>query len=385
MEIFRIDTAAGRKKLDPRPAPYFVKIDKGKALGYRKGKNCGSWVARMVEGDGKNIYYKIEVNGVDDPQREYGEALKLAQTWFSLQERGVKTRYLLRDAIEDYLAYLQTEKSNTVHKTAASVLAGIPKKTMETPVHELTTRQLDKWRTSFLQKSDDAELLRRSQNTSNRRWSDLRACLNRAFQQGYVADKTAWERIQPYRRAQRGRQIFWTQAEVTRLQTASNAISKDFYNLVQAGLLTGCRVGELRTLKLKNFDKENELLDIVESKTGHREVFLSASAVTFFKTMSRDKHPEAWLLGYNNRQWPEDYHHKLFRIARKNAEIDPESTFYCARHYHISQGLQAGISVDLIAKNCGTSPAMIHQFYGKFTRASQKEAAIKLGIAMGLE
>lgn len=311
---FRLDTAAGRKKLEPRPAPYFVKIDKGKALGYRKGQTGGSWVARIISADSKTIYFKIKVD-TEDPQKEYGQALKAAQEWFSLQDKGVKTDYLLKDAVADYLAYLQTEKSRTVFTTAASVLKGIPEKLLECPVYELTTRELDKWRVSFLKQSDDSEVLRRSQNTSNRRWSDLRACLNRAFQQGYVSDKNAWERVQPYRRAQRGRQIFWTPEEVVRLLEEAKKISTDFYNLLHAALLTGCRIGELRALRAKDFDKENEVLDILESKTGHRQVFLSESAVKFFKALSKDKHPAAWLLDYRNRQWPEDYHHKLFRVS----------------------------------------------------------------------
>jgi integrase len=384
MKNFRIDTLAGRNKLPPRQAPYFIKLDKGQSLGYRQGKTGGSWLARLINADDKTLYFKIVVN-VNDPQKEYGEAVKQAQEWFSLQEKGVKTDYLLKDAIDDYLNYLQKEKSAAVHKTAAGVLKGIPERLQKIPVHELTTRQLDKWRVSFLSESKDAELVRRSQNTSNRRWSDLRACLNRAFQQGYVVDKTAWDRIQPYKKAQKGRQIFWTPREANNLLTAAKALNRDFYRLIKAGLLTGCRIGELTSLKVKDFDKANELLSIKASKTGHREVFLSTPAVTFFKAMAKDKHPAAWLLDYKGREWPEDYHHKLFRRCRKNAEIDPDSTFYCARHYHISQGLQAGISVDLIAKNCGTSPAMIHQFYGKFTRTAQKEAAAKLGNAMGIE
>lgn len=112
---------------------------------------------------------------------------------------------------------------------------------------------------------------------------------------------------------------------------------------------------------------------------------LSPSAFSFLIERSKSKHPEAFLLDYRGRQWPEDYHHKIFRKLRAKTEIDQDSTFYCCRHFYISQGLRADVSVELIAKNVGTSPAMIHQFYGKFTKSSQKMAAAQVDAALGID
>ena len=382
MRKFRIDTKAGREKLEPRSSAYYKKIDKGKSIGYLKGKTGGSWVARLITPGENQQFHKIHVQNTD-PQKVYGEALKKAQEWFDLKSRGVQTDYLLNDAIEDYILYLRTEKSNDVWKTAANVLKNIPPQLKNTPVYKLTTHQLDRWRTFVVKQSDDPETVRKSKNTSNRRWSDLRACLNRAFKQGYVADRTAWERITPYKKVIKGRQIFWTPEEVERILEESRKLNPDYYRLIKGALLTGARIGELRSLKVK--DLLDDILQIRAGKTGHRDMFLSSAATRFLKLSSRNKTPEAWLLDYHGRQWPEDYHHKLFRKIRQLAGINPESTFYCARHFYISRGLQAGITPDLIAKNCGTSPAMIHQFYGKFTRKAQKEAAAKIGAALGIQ
>lgn len=374
----RIDTAAGRKRLPVRKEVYYYKVDKGKHIGYRKGKTGGSWWARLTVNQ-QRAFQQLEFKS-SDPQKEWGVALKLAQEWFKLQEQGVNVDYAVSDAIMDYITYLEQEKSAAVFKTAQAVLKSVPASLQETPVHKLTTRQLDKWRKTFLKKGDK-EQVRRSQNTSNRRWSDLRACLNRAFQQGYVADKTAWERIQPYKKAQRGRQIFWTPEEVAGLLAAAQNIDRDFYKLLQAGLLTGCRIGELRSLKVKDF-AHGQLS--INGKTGIRDMQLSSTSIKFCKRQAKNKTPEAWLLDYRGRQWPEDLHHKMFRKVRSMVKVDPDSTFYCARHYFISVGLQAGISADLIAKNVGTSPAMIFQFYGKFTGESQKEAAEIIDQALGI-
>ena len=58
---------------------------------------------------------------------------------------------------------------------------------------------------------------------------------------------------------------FLTSAEALRL---ANASDPEFRPLVRAALLTGCRYGELRALKVGDFDRENETLAIRQSKRG---------------------------------------------------------------------------------------------------------------------
>lgn len=375
-----LKTKSGRDKLAPRPAPYFMPLDQGASLGLRKNKTGHQWVARLLH-EGKYTSTSLDIEE-RDPQKEYGAALRAAQEWFNHQRQGVKVDYTLRDAIIDYIDYLQAEKSVAVWKTAKGVLDNIPEPLLRVPVHQLSTRQLDQWRVSYVINEGDPDTLRRSQNTSNRRWSDLRACLNRAFQQGYVTDKSIWERIKPYGRVQRGRQIFWTAEEAQRLLGCAYETSPDLGLIIEAGLLTGCRIGELKALRADDFD--GETLTISDSKTGHRQMFLSRPAIKLFKKLSKNKISKAWLLTFQGRQWAEDRHHKLFRQAREKAGIHEESTFYCCRHYYISKALAAGVSVELIAKNVGTSADMIHRFYGKFTAKSQREAVAIAGENLGI-
>ena len=42
----KITTRNARSKLTPRKAPYWRSIDRGAHIGYAKGKNGGSWIAR---------------------------------------------------------------------------------------------------------------------------------------------------------------------------------------------------------------------------------------------------------------------------------------------------------------------------------------------------
>ncbi len=49
----KIDTRSSRTKLTLRREPYWTVIAEGRAVGYRKGKKGGTWVARRRDSDGK--------------------------------------------------------------------------------------------------------------------------------------------------------------------------------------------------------------------------------------------------------------------------------------------------------------------------------------------
>jgi hypothetical protein len=46
----KLDTRSVRAKLTPRREPYWTVISAGCAVGYRRGANGGTWVARMRDG-----------------------------------------------------------------------------------------------------------------------------------------------------------------------------------------------------------------------------------------------------------------------------------------------------------------------------------------------
>ena len=55
-----IQTVADRKKLDPRPAPYFARLEQGAFIGYRKlADGAGTWVARWRDEHGKQINHTL--------------------------------------------------------------------------------------------------------------------------------------------------------------------------------------------------------------------------------------------------------------------------------------------------------------------------------------
>jgi integrase len=66
-----------------------------------------------------------------------------------------------------------------------------------------------------------------------------------------------------------------------------NACAPDFRKLVQAGLLTGCREGELLAVRARDFDAESETLLIADGKSGKpRRVPLTSEGVVLFESLT---------------------------------------------------------------------------------------------------
>jgi len=109
---------------------------------------------------------------------------------------------------------------------------------------------------------------------------------------------------------------------------------------------------------------------------------LSTPALTWFKTQVQDKHPQAWLLPRDDgTPWGKSHQHRPMKAAVKAAGLPPETVFYSLRHYHISKALTAGVPVQMVAENCGTSVGMIEKHYGKFLAKDRKRFMnrVKLG------
>ncbi|MEE8144319.1 MAG: hypothetical protein V3T57_02820, partial [Kiloniellales bacterium] len=83
----KIDTRSARTKLVQRREPYWARIARGCALGYRKGKSGGTWIARWQSPDGRKNYQAIrkaddaiEADGVG--VLSFDQAQDRARDWF---------------------------------------------------------------------------------------------------------------------------------------------------------------------------------------------------------------------------------------------------------------------------------------------------------------
>src|SRR5262249_38977594 len=153
-------------------------------------------------------------------------------------------------------------------------------------------------------------------------------------------------------------------------------------------LLTGARPapGELAQCRVRDFRADLHVLTIKHSKTGERDVVLTAEAVGFFETIAAGKAPDDLLLPKDDGAsgWGYNHQSKPMRAAVARAKLSRDTCMYSLRHTYASQSILAGMNLKLLADNMGTSIKMLETHYGKFIAASRRklieESAFKLGL-----
>lgn len=402
MPTANIRTPAGRSRLEPRREPYFVKIAKGQHIGFRRLETGGTWVAKATTG--KTRQYRPLGAELEIP--EYKDALRAALDWFhdlADEERPDDAR-TVADAIDDYVKDLRTRKGadaagrarqtadrhilRTTKAAAAASGDGIGK----VEIAKLTTRRLKAWRDGLIEKSDDPEAIRRSKDTANRVLSILKAALNLAFRDGVARSDAAWRRVAPFRDVTRARDVFLSVAQCDALCAACGP---DFRPLVRSALLTGARYGELTRRRVSDIDLKQGILRIPDGKTGPRNVVLSDAGIAHFRALAKDKLPSA-LLHYREEtrtdettgeprtelvEWGKSEQHRRIKravndaneaIAKPADRLPVETCFYSLRHTHASLALLAGVNIQILAENIGTSVRMLEKHYGKFLHADRR-------------
>lgn len=357
---YRIDTAAGLKALEPRREPYWRKITAGRYIGYRKLRDgTGSWIARFTTADRKQKYLSLSA-GID-----YQEADKEARRFFEAQDKGGDSRYTLQQAIDDYVEDRRAAKgAGVADKARKDLTRHIPSALLRLPVAKLTTRQLINWRNSLVKSSDDPDELRRSRATANRYWSTFRACLNLAAKGNRALDRETWRAVGMFEGVDEARKVILTDEQARKLLEVTRG---GFRDLCEAALLTGARYGELASMLVEDFDPTQGTVRVRKGKTGARDIHLSDAGVETFKRYAKGKLPRALLLPKDDgTRWDASHQQVPFRRAVEAAGLPRDTVLYSLRHTHISRACLAGIPVQVIAENCGTSILMIQRHYAKF-------------------
>jgi integrase len=249
-------------------------------------------------------------------------------------------------------------------------------------VAALTTPELKKWRDGLLPAADadsDDEAMRRAKGTANKYQSYFWAALELAYETGHVATNDAWRRIKPFGNVDKPRDFYPSAAQVS---TLLENCDESFRPLVRAGLLTGFRLQALSGAIVADFDAHDGTLNVRHDKGHERVAALSSAAVELFKQQAKDKLPNAYVfLRADGCAWGKSHQHRPFREACKKGKLPREFIFYSLRHYFISRALLAGVNVHALAKNVGTSPAMITKHYGKFIRTDYRDMLDRVEVA----
>ncbi|MEW8073624.1 MAG: tyrosine-type recombinase/integrase [Candidatus Thiodiazotropha endolucinida] len=371
-----ITTPTQRRKLTPRRNPYFKRLYPGRHLGYRKLEDGGTWIARiLIDGE-----YKFRKLGSDEAM-DYEAAAKAADAWFDevgqLEEK-TDLRYTVKQCVSDYVAHLRVENSEKSSRAVnQSLQKHLVKSLGKVELSHLTTSQLKRWRDRLVKVSDDPEKVRRSKDTANRILSMAKAAFNLAFRSGRIGTDTAWRRVSVFKDVGENRKLFLTAKQVNRLLEHSEG---GFKNLLIAAKLTGARYGELITARVYNLDQINGTLHL-DGKTGERDCYLSDDALSFFKQITKDRLPNAYLLIKDDgTPWGKSHQHRPMKAAVKAAKLPSETVFYSLRHYYISKALLAHVPAQIVAENCGTSIRMLEKHYAKFIGSDRRKLLSEVAL-----
>jgi integrase len=388
----RLNTRSSREKLATRREPYWTVISEGCALGYRRGTNGGTWVARFRDDSGRQHY---EALGPADDAREaddlsvfsFPQAQARARDYFTRKAReaaGGFTRssgpFTVADALTGYFEHYVRRGGKALGHMQSTARTYILPVLGETLVTKLSRRQLEHWHDAITQSAPrvrsrpgaaqrfrahqlDAEGLRRRRATANRALTILKAALNHAHHDGRTATADAWAQVKAYRGVDAARLRYLSDDEARRLV---NVCSADFRLLVTAALLTGCRFGGLADLVTEDFNADAGTITIRTSKGGKpRHVVLTDEGREFFARMQLRAGTNSPLLTKaNGRSWSASDQQRPLAAACAAARI-ASVTFHGLRHTYASRLVMKGVPLPVVAAQLGHSDTrMVEKHYG---------------------
>lgn len=378
----RIDTPTARVKLTPRREPYWHKIQTAGYLGYRRTQTGGTWIARWRTPEGQEYNALGPLDSID-PKDQFDRAAELAREWFS--SRGARPSsgaYTVKDCVNDYVRNRRKEKGEKAATDAEQRLYKHVVATLgDTRLDKLTLAQVEQWREGMV-KDGDEDAVRRSKDTANRTLSIFKAALNLAWRRDLVGSDRAWRRVKAFQDVGEARKVFLTEKQAEAL---IHAAPPDFATLLRSALITGARYGELVEARVMDLDTQHGTLRL-SGKTGARDCYLSDAGLSHFKSMTKGKLPGAYLhTREDGEPWLKSHQIRRMRAAvaaanKKGAKVPGDCTFYALRHTHISRALIAGVNVQVLAENTGTSVRMIEKHYGKFLKADRRAMFNKVAL-----
>jgi integrase len=367
----KIDTPEHREKLSPRREPYWDRITQGKHLGFRKTNIGGHWIARLHPSGGKRQFKPLG----SEQKLDFSTALAKALEWLEdiCGPEPAETR--VKHAISHYLDYLYDECSPSSYSTMKSRAdRHILPQLGEQRIADLKTKDYEDWLSGTakrIERGSDNESRRKARYGANECLKILKAALNQAHKSNRELPRDEWSHVERLKGGvTAGRKIFLTGNEPQRLV---NACEGAFRDLVMFGLMTGCRLGEAYSMRVRDFDPDRGEWDVEFSKTGPRVCVLQDDSIVLLRRLcAGKKKDDVVFLRDDGVPWNRANVQPPMKRAVARAELDPATTYYALRHSYISSQLKAGVPPQIVAENVGTSVTMIEKHYGKFLPSEKR-------------
>jgi integrase len=395
----RLETRAARERLKSSRHPYWRTISTGCHIGYYRGCRAGSWIARCKKSGAKG-YFQRSLGEADDLREANGltilnfrQAQERARSWFDDilgSKYGRPDRYTVGDALDDYLKRF-TGKS--LDKTRHTIERHIRPVLGKRPVCELTTGELRQFQADLATRKsvyranrkglakprpEDGDSMRRGKANANRIFTPLKAALNRAFNDGRVADDTAWRRVKPFQKVSVARIRYFTTAEIDALLTAAMPW---FRALIQAALFTGARWSEVHQMKVRDIDLRSGTVHFPETKSGRpRYVHLTDEGVRFFACQSSGKGlSESIFVNQHGRALGPSHQIRPMAETCLKAGVEPAG-FHILRHTYGSTLAMAGVPLAVIAEALGHADERITRKHYAHLSPSYVRDAVRSGL-----
>lgn len=401
----RLDSPKARLALKKRPAPYWLAVTPGLALGYRRGIRGGHWLIRMQDKEMRPCR-RQEALGVADDLAETGgvvaDGIKIldyeqARTRALARFQGVpadhwtnpvKLKSILKvsDAVNNYLGWLEHRGKSWKATKQMATCHILGNQIGEVPMVDLTKGQIASWHLKIAEsqkmtnsgslksggqqiplgeteKLKNARKARRS--TANRVLTILKAALThqQGLQKKPITIDEPWRRVYKFPEAGVKRDRELSIEEQRKLIIACGPGLKE---LVQGALLTGARYSELANLRVSKVLLKTHSLSLPETKGGGpASIPLSKDACAFLEIQIKGRKPnDRVFLKADGTPWGQNHHAKPFREAVVAAGIEPV-IFHELRHAFAISLLKAGMDPVLVSRALGhKSTRMIEEHYG---------------------
>lgn len=427
-----LEDRTNRKKLKARHEPYWMKMEPGRSLGYRKGISGAVWLAKLRVPGASPERRKTVLGPTDDFSDadgttilSYAQAQEKARAWFlgvTKEPQGSQEASLsltVQGAVSAYLDAREKQGMKTARNSRQRAERWIYPELGKVEIAKLTQLRLEKWRDQVGAASGhrrgrnagtgkqrpepstpDEKRARRA--SANRILVVLKAALTWARDRGLVqCSDDAWRRCKPFPGVTVARAAYLTPEDQVRL---INAIQDpDFRRLVTAALMTGARYGELTRMHVADFDPNPEGVAsvlITETKGGKfRRAILTQEGRGFFGgiTAGRPKDELIFLKAPDPRlkavksgeiqalPWAASDQIRRMDAACAAAGL-PKMGFHQLRHSYASALVTGGMPLAMVAKLTGHADTrMLELHYAHLAQSDLSRALEALAPKFGLE
>lgn len=160
-------------------------------------------------------------------------------------------------------------------------------------------------------------------------------------------------------------------AETERTSTAHTVAA------IRLLMLTGCRHGEILSLKWSHVDLEQNCLRLPDSKTGAKVVYIPPAAVDVLSSIKRVRDNPYVIIGHNSGQPLINLSKPWKRIAKKAGLKD--CRIHDLRHTYASVAAAGGMSLHMIGSLLGHSQPATTARYAHLIGDPMRQAAARIG------